>query len=126
MNWMYIAAFLTGIFASMGVGGGMILIVYLTVFAGFSQVSAQGINLVYFIPIALLALIIHTRNKLVEWKRIIPSLITGLIFSAAGAFAANAVSSDLLGKIYGAFILLIGIKELLYKEKTHPKELTTE
>ena len=50
----YIAAFLTGILAAMGVGGGMILIVYLTFFVGVPQLSAQGINLIYFIPIAIL------------------------------------------------------------------------
>ena len=51
-------AFLTGIFASMGLGGGMVLIVYLTVFAGFSQIAAQGINLVFFIPIAIISLVL--------------------------------------------------------------------
>ena len=62
MIWSFIAALLTGIFASMGVGGGMILIIYLTVFGGFDQLAAQGINLIYFIPIALLSVILHSRN----------------------------------------------------------------
>lgn len=108
----YIAAFLTGILAAMGVGGGMILIVYLTFVAGIPQLSAQGINLIYFIPIAILSVIIHTKNKLIEWKKIIPSLISGTAFAVLGAFSADYLGSQILGKIFGGFIILIGIKEL--------------
>lgn len=108
----YIAAFLTGIFAAMGVGGGMILIIYLTFFAGFPQLSAQGVNLIYFIPIALLSVIIHTKNKLIEWKRIVSSLIAGTAFAVLGALTADYLGSEILGKIFGGFMILIGIKEL--------------
>lgn len=112
MIWSYIAAFLTGVFAAMGVGGGMILIIYLTFFAGFSQLSAQGINLIYFIPIAVLSVLIHTKNSLIEWKKIVPAIICGTISAILGSFAATYLGSELLGKIFGGFIILIGIKEL--------------
>lgn len=115
MIWSFIAAFFTGIFASLGVGGGMILIIYLTVFAGFDQLAAQGINLIYFIPIAALSVAIHTKNKLIEWKKIVPSVIIGVIFAAVGTYAAERIGSPMLKKIFAVFILLIGVKELLYK-----------
>ena len=71
MNWITIAAvsFATGIFASLGLGGGMILIIYLTLFAGVPQLQAQGLNLVFFIPIAAVSLYFHTKHKMVEWKK---------------------------------------------------------
>ena len=50
---------INGIFGS---GGGMILIIYLTAFANISQLTAQGINLLFFIPIAILSVIIHTKT----------------------------------------------------------------
>lgn len=115
MIWSFTAAFFTGIFASLGVGGGMILIIYLTVFAGFDQLAAQGINLVYFIPIAALAVILHSRNHLIEWKKIIPSIITGAVFAVLGTLAAKYIGSPGLKKIFAVFILLIGIKELFSK-----------
>ena len=115
MIWSFAAAFFTGIFASLGVGGGMILIIYLTVFAGFDQLAAQGINLVYFIPIAALSVILHSRNHLIEWKKIIPSIIAGILFAALGTLAAKSIGSDGLKKIFAVFILLIGIKELFSK-----------
>lgn len=117
MIWSFTAAFLTGIFASLGVGGGMILIIYLTVFGGFDQISAQGINLIYFIPIAALSVIIHTKNGLIHWKKIFPAIAAGIAFSAAGAVAAKYFGSPALKKIFAVFILLIGVKELLYKPK---------
>ena len=113
MIWDILAAFLTGIFASMGVGGGMILIIYLTIFRHTDQLAAQGINLIYFIPIAVLSLILHTKNKLIEWKKILPSIIVGVFFAAAGAFTADAIGSELLRKIYGIFLLIVGLRELL-------------
>ena len=113
--WSFAAAFFTGIFASLGVGGGMILIIYLTVFAGFDQLSAQGINLIYFIPIAALSVIIHTKNKLIEWKKIIPAVITGIVFAALGTFAAKYIGSEGLRKIFAVFIFVIGLKELFFK-----------
>lgn len=117
MIWSFIAAFFTGIFASLGVGGGMILIIYLTIFLNIPQLEAQGINLIFFIPIAILSVIIHTKNKLIEWKKVIPSIIAGLIFAIAGVFLADYIGSPILRKIFAAFILLVGIKELFYKPK---------
>lgn len=126
MIWSFVAALLTGIFASLGVGGGMILIIYLTVFAGFDQLAAQGINLVYFIPIAALSVILHSRNHLIEWKKIIPAIVTGIIFAALGTFAAKYIGSDGLKKIFAVFILLIGIKELFSKPDSSGKQDTSQ
>lgn len=117
MIWSYIAAFFTGIFASLGLGGGMILIIYLTIFAGMSQLEAQGVNLIFFIPIALLSVIMHTKNKLILWIKVIPSIITGIIFAVAGVFLAEYIGSPVLRKIFAIFIICVGIKELLYKKK---------
>ncbi|MGN0675854.1 MAG: sulfite exporter TauE/SafE family protein [Oscillospiraceae bacterium] len=115
MIWSFAAAFLTGVLASLGVGGGMVLIIYLTVFSGFDQLAAQGINLIYFLPIALLSVIIHSKNGLIEWKKILPSLITGVIFAMLGAAAAGYIGSPALKKIFAVFILIIGFKELFFK-----------
>lgn len=117
MNWFTIAlvSFATGVFASLGLGGGMILIIYLTLFAGVSQIQAQGINLVFFLPIAAVSLYFHTKNKLVEWKKIVPVIISGTIFVTIFSLMANSMDSTLLKRIFGAFVILAGVKELLCK-----------
>ena len=111
------AAFLSGLFASLGVGGGTILLLYLTVFASTSQLYSQGVNLLFFIPIAALALIIHTKNKLVKWKVTLWAALPGLIGVFLGSQFAFFIGSDLLRKIFGFFLLLLGIKELFLPAK---------
>ncbi len=112
-----VVAFLTGIAASLGLGGGLILIVFLTIFTGMSQLTAQGINLVFFIPIAILSLIFHTKNKLVVWKKILPSILFGIIGAFIGTFLANYFGSRIVSKLFSVFVLTVGIKELFTKVK---------
>lgn len=108
-----IAAFLTGLLASLGVGGGMVLIIWLTAVMGMSQLEAQGINLLFFLPIALMSVMIHRKNGLISFKELVPSVLSGILGAAAGSFAAKLMGSVILGKIFAVFILVIGVKELL-------------
>ncbi|MGN1417340.1 MAG: sulfite exporter TauE/SafE family protein [Oscillospiraceae bacterium] len=120
---IYAAAFLTGFLSSLGVGGGVILIVYLTVIAGADQLTAQGINLIFFLPIALLSVIIHRKNKLIDIRQLIPAMIVGSIFSVAGAFAAELIGGELLRRGYGIFVIILGVRSLFQKaEKNSPQE----
>ena len=57
-----IAGFISGTAGALGLGGGGILVIYLTVFAGVEQFQAQGINLLFFIPSAAIAVFLH-------WKK---------------------------------------------------------
>jgi len=118
---IYFVALIAGIFASLGVGGGMVLIIYLTVFEDYSQIAAQGINLIYFIPIAILSVIIHSKNKLIEWKFITPSIICGIFGAVVGSLAALHFGSVIVRKVFALFILCIGIKELR-PTRTEPSE----
>ncbi|MGN0643146.1 MAG: TSUP family transporter [Huintestinicola sp.] len=113
----FAAALLTGILASLGVGGGMILILWLTVFMHTDQISAQGINLIFFLPIALLSVIIHRKNGFVSIKELLPAILTGIPGACAGALAADYIGSPLLGKIFGGFILIIGIRSIFSGKK---------
>lgn len=112
---IYAAAFLTGFLSSLGVGGGVILIVYLTVIAGIDQLTAQGINLVFFLPIALLSVIIHRKNKLIDIKKLIPAMITGSICSVIGAILAELIGGYILRKGYGIFVMILGVRSFFKK-----------
>ena len=77
LTWL--AAFAAGLLASMGVGGGMILIIWLTAVMGMSQIDAQGVNLIYFLPIAALSVFIHRKNGLIDLKAMLPAIIAGTV-----------------------------------------------
>ena len=103
----------TGVLSGFGVGGGTLLLVYLTAVAGADQHLAQGINLLYFLPAALLALPAHIKNGYVEKKALLPCITAGLVCAALCAWAATGLEADLLRKLFGGFLILIGLRELL-------------
>ncbi len=108
----------SGIMASMGLGGGMILIIYLTVFTDIPQLQAQGINLVFFIPIAVISLIFHTKNRLVHWKTALLAIAAGSVCAAAAAWFASGFSQTFLRKLFAGFLVLMGIKEFFAKNQS--------
>lgn len=90
-------------------GGGTLLIPILTIFLLFPQKNAQAINLFVFIPMAIVSLMVHIKNKLVDFKVGIPVIISGTIFSVSGSILAGFVSNGVLKKIFGGFLLLVGV-----------------
>lgn len=121
-----IVSVLAGIAGSMGIGGGGILLLYLTVFASTDQLRAQGINLLFFIPCAVLALVIHTKNKLVDWKFTLCAALPGIGGVLLGVALANFFGSDLLRRLFGGFLLVLGARELILSGKPDPQEDSPE
>mgnify|MGYP002234455577 CR=1 FL=1 len=108
-----LAGLFAGLLGAMGLGGGSVLLLYLTLIAGTEQITAQGINLLFFIPCALVALLFHRKNKLIQWKTALWCAAGGLFGVLLGSFLAGLFSSSLLSKIFAVFLLLIGIREFL-------------
>ena len=109
------AGLITGILSGFGIGGGTILMIYLTGFAGMAQKTAQGINLLYFLPTAAAALLIHSKNRQVEWKAVLPAAICGCLTAGILSMAAMHMELDLLRRLFGGFLILTGIAELRKK-----------
>lgn len=110
-----IIGFVSGIISGMGIGGGAILIPALVMITDISQQSIQGINLIYFIPTAIAALISHINDGNIEKKAIKPIVLYGLAAAAAGSFAAVSLDSDMLRKVFAVFLVFMGIMELRKK-----------
>ncbi len=113
-DWLIaaLAGAVTGVLSGFGVGGGSLLLIYMTSFAGVPQTLAQGVNLLYFLPTAATALPAHFKNGYVEKKALLPAIAAGLICSALTAWAATALDVELLRKCFGGFLILIGLREL--------------
>lgn len=110
-----LAGTVTGILSGFGVGGGTLLLVYMTAFAGLEQRLAQGINLLYFIPAAVLALPAHFKNGYVEKSLLLPAVSAGLVCAALAAWLATGLELELLRRLFGGFLILIGVRELFGK-----------
>ena len=119
MEWLiaFAAGAAAGVLSGFGVGGGTLLLVYMTAFAGLDQRLAQGINLLYFLPAGLMALPAHIKNGCIEKKALVPAIGAGLLCAALAAWEATALEVELLRKCFGGFLVLVGITELFGKER---------
>ena len=123
MNYIIslIAGFLSGLIGSMGFGGGGILIIYLVIFTSTPQIMAQGINLIFFIPCATLATIIYTVKKDIDFKKIYPVIIGGVVGAIIASFFLKRVKSDLLTKGFAIFLVIMGVSSLLRLKSSQNK-----
>ncbi len=111
----------TGIISGFGIGGGSVLMLYLTVFADMPQFKAGGLNLMYFTACAPMALYSHIKNGLIEWQAVIYGVISGIPVSVGAAFLAAKINTDWLRRAFGVFLLYVGAKELFTKRKEKGK-----
>ena len=116
-----LAGVLCGILSGFGIGGGSLLMIYLTAFQDVPQQTAQAINLLFFLPTAASSLIFHIRGKQVSWQAAIPAALCGVVTAAAGAWAATVLEPQLLRKLFGGFLLLVGVSELRKKPSPPPE-----
>ena len=114
----FIIGFATGIISGFGIGGGSLLVLYLTAIAEVAQQEAGGINLLYFIGCAPAALIGHIRHKTVKWQAVVWCVIAGIATAIPTALLTNGMDTDLLRRLFGGVLVYVGIRELFYKRIT--------
>ena len=107
----------------MGLGGGTVLLLYLSFFSALSQPQMQAVNLLLFLPAAALS----RKNGLIVPRVLLPCILGGVLGGIAGSLLSNLLEPELLRKAFGGFLLLIGLRELLLwlkslrKNFSHPK-----
>jgi len=106
-----------GFLAGLGVGGGSLLMLWLTFAVGMEYSQARIINLLFFLPSALIATLFHRKQGSVKIKKILPAIISGCI--AAGVMCILGANTDttVLKKCFGALLLLTGLRELFYRPR---------
>ena len=114
-----ILGILLGFLSGLGTGGGSLLMLWLTGVEGMAAGEASVINLMFFIPSAVMSCLLHSRQGHLEMKKILPAIIAGSILSGICTFLRRGLSLRLLQKLFGILLLFTGARELLSK----PKEL---
>ena len=117
--WDIVAGLISSALAAMGVGGGGLLVIYLTEFLKMDQRLAQGINLVFFLCASATALAVHTRTRKLAYK-------TALLFGAGGAAGAivgslfaHKASSNTLRFCFGILLIFASVS-VIWKELLRP------
>lgn len=108
----FLPAFFGAVLSALGMGGGGVLLIYLTAFQGMEQFTAQGINLIFFLPIAAVSLTLHIRAKLVDWRLGLLLLPAGIAGVFLGASLAGRLPDELLRRLFAGLLAVIGLREL--------------
>lgn len=106
-----------GFLAGIGVGGGSLLILWLTLVLNVSSAAARSINLLFFIPSALIACFFRWKQGVLKWKTLLPAILAGCISAGVLSWVSCILDTGLLKKAFGVLLLLTGIREILYKPK---------
>ena len=121
-----ICGIIGGVVAGMGMGGGTLTIPLLTIFLGYEQIQAQGINLIAFLPMSVVALIVHAKNKLVSFKETWLLAACGSVFSLIGALIANHISSKILKKFFAVFLIGLAVWQIVEMVKQNHNDSKKE
>ena len=108
----------TGILSAWGVGGGTLLLLCMTLFLGVDQATAQGINLLYFLPTAGMGLIWHRKNGLLEKDVLRQAIPLGTVAAIAAAWIATSVDTAVFRRPFGVYLLLTGVMTLFQTKKS--------
>lgn len=106
-----------GFLSGLGTGGGSLLILYLTLAQKTPQQEARLINLLFFLPSALIACLFRIRKGDLKLKKVLPAMVAGSITAGLFAWFSGQWDTELLKKAFGFLLLFTGIRELSYKPK---------
>lgn len=117
--WYVFAGIIGGVLGGMGMGGGTVLIPLLSIFYAVSQHTAQAINLISFLPMAVVALVIHLKNKLVDFNGVLWIMIPGVLSCVLGCYLARAIPGDVLRRCFGGFLIVLSVFQFVSQFKSN-------
>lgn len=106
-----------GFLSGLGIGGGSLLIVWLTAVLHTDPMTARSINLLFFIPSALVACFVRHRQNRLQLRQIPPAAISGCIAAALLSVLASKTDTALLKKLFGGLLIVAGLRELFYRPR---------
>lgn len=114
---MLIVGTLLGFLSGIGVGGGSLLMLWLTLVLELEHTVARGINLLFFIPSALIASFFRWKQGSLEIRSILPGILAGCIAAGICSYLSRSMDISVIKKLFGILLLFTGLRELLYKPK---------
>ena len=106
-----------GFLAGLGVGGGSLLILWLTLILGLDHTAARGINLLFFIPTAVIASLFRWKQGSLQLAKILPAVIGGCIAASLFTIVSKHVQPEFIRTLFGLLLIVTGIRELFYRPR---------
>lgn len=106
-----------GFLAGLGVGGGSLLMLWLTVVLGTQYTTARTINLLFFIPTALISCFFRRKQNTLDFRKILPAMLCGTVSAAVFSLLSSHLELEMLKKLFGVLLLVTGLRELFYRPR---------
>jgi len=108
-----VLGFLTGL----GVGGGSLLLLWLTLVMDMPPEAARSINLLFFLPSSLISTLLRRRQGAVDRENAVPAAVSGCMAALVFTFIGSRLDTSLLKTLFGFLLIATGLRELFYKPK---------
>jgi uncharacterized membrane protein YfcA len=106
-----------GFLAGLGVGGGSLLMLWLTLILNMEHPIARSINLIFFLPTAIVSSFFRWRQGTLDFKKVLPAILVGCASAAAFALLSRNMDVSILKKLFGGLLIVTGLRELLYRPR---------
>jgi len=106
-----------GFLSGLGIGGGSLLILWLTMVLDMDPATARSINLLFFIPSALVACALRIRQGTLKVKPLLPAIFAGCAAAALFSWISTVLDVGVLRKIFGLVLIAAGLRELFYRPR---------
>ena len=101
----------TGVAAGiLGVGGGILMVPFLTLVAGMPQHAAEATSLLVVLPTAIVASVVLQRRGVGDLGVALRLGVVGAVGAAAGALLALALPGRSLRVVFALFLMLVGLR----------------
>lgn len=107
-----------GFLSGLGVGGGSLLILWLTLVLEMSAPEARILNLMFFLPCAIIACLFRKKQGNLKPGKILPAIISGCIAAFLCSRLGQTLDTGVLKKLFGILLIATGLRELIW----HPKK----
>lgn len=104
-----------GFLSGLGVGGGSLLLLWLTLVLNLEQAAARTVNLLFFLPAAVVSCYFRRKQGTLDVKTVLPAILAGCIGALLGTRIGTILDTALLKKGFGILLLFTGARELLWK-----------
>ena len=108
---------LLGFLSGLGIGGGSLLMLWLTLVLDMEQAAARSVNLLFFLPAAAVACYYRKKQGTLDVKKMLPAICAGCIGAFLGTRLGGKLDTTVLKKSFGVLLLATGIREILWKPK---------
>ena len=113
----FLIATILGFLAGLGVGGGNLLMLWMTSAVGMEYSEAKTINLLFFLPAVIITALYRRKQGTLHISKLFPAIVCGCISAAIGCFIGKHIDTTLLTKAFGILLLATGLRELFYRER---------